>query len=424
MKRTAVLMSIGTRGDIEPFLTLGAFLYHKQWRVIGVFPAQFCEEAARVGIECEGFNPAFLEMLEGSEGKAVMGGKGNWWQRTANLFSLAKKGMRLSREMVGLQHEVLWRERPSLTLFHPKCLYGMIWGMVHPRNTILYSPVPMASHPVDFLGPTYRDDGRRINRLLFTLTVHARAIALKKFSKPYLPLHQGVDFSHRSLTSALREHQHSYYAVSPSLFKRPDEWPATAQITGYHERDKQLDWSPSSALLNFLDTYPAAILVTFGSMTNPEPAKKTRAIIKALGRHGIPAILNTSVGGLQQLSDVPPGIHFVQYIPYDWIFPRVSAVVHHGGTGTTHTALKYGRPSMIVPHIIDQFFWARTIAARELGPEGIPIRKLNEVRFAMGVRALVSEQQYRINAKKTMEVMQLEPKLEDLYQRIVRLADG
>ncbi|MEM9260921.1 MAG: nucleotide disphospho-sugar-binding domain-containing protein [Bacteroidota bacterium] len=424
MKRTAVLMSIGTRGDIEPFLTLGTFLLRKQWRVIGVFPAQFCEEAEEIGLEPVGFDPAFLEMLEGSEGKAVMGGKGNWWQRASSLFRLAKKGMRLSREMMELQHEILWRERPELTLFHPKCLYGMIWGMVHPESTVLYSPVPMASHPVDFLGPTYRDDGRRINRFLFTLTVHVRALALKKFSKPYLPLHQGIDFSHGALTSAFRERQRSYYAVSPSLFERPDEWPVTAQITGYHERDKQRDWSPSPELLRFLDAYPEAVLVTFGSMTNPEPAKKTQAIVAALEQHGIPAILNTSVGGLQQLANAPASIHFVRYIPYDWAFPRVRAVVHHGGTGTTHTALKYGLPSMIVPHIIDQFFWARTIAARELGPEGIPIRKLNVARFAVGVQALVSEQRYRMNARKIMEAMYQEPKLEDLYQQIVVLADG
>lgn len=59
MKRTAVLMSIGTRGDIEPFLTLGAFLLGKQWRVIGLFPEQFCQEAEGMGFECVGFDRAF-----------------------------------------------------------------------------------------------------------------------------------------------------------------------------------------------------------------------------------------------------------------------------------------------------------------------------------------------------------------------------
>lgn len=411
-------MAIGTRGDIEPFLTLGEFLLGKQWRVIGLFPQQFCGEAEAMGMECVGFDPAFLEMLEGAEGKAVMGGKGNWFQRSKSFFRLAKKGMRLSREMMNVQHEVLWREHPDLTIFHPKCLYGMIWGMAHPNSTVLYSPVPVASHPVDFLGPTYRDDGRRINRFLFELTIHARAIAVKKFSKAYMPLHKGLDFSHRSLTLALRENQVSYYAVSPSLFPRPDDWPINAQITGYHERNKQTDWTPTPELLEFLATYPEAILVTFGSMTNSEPEKKTRAIIAALQQHNIPAILNTSVGGLQGLSDAPATVHFVSYIPYDWAFPRISAVVHHGGTGTTHTALKYGLPSMIVPHIIDQFFWARRIAARQLGPEGIPIRKLNEALFAAGVRALTTEKQYLQNAKEISAAMRLEATLEDLYERV------
>ena len=113
-------------------------------------------------------------------------------------------------------------------------------------------------------------------------------------------------------------------------------------------------------------------------MTNPEPEQKTAIILDILERNAIPALINTAAGGLQK----PAGhssklIHFVAQIPYDWIFPKVYAVIHHGGSGTTHSALKNGCATMIIPHIIDQFFWNELIASKGVGPKGMPVKKFS-----------------------------------------------
>jgi len=63
--------------------------------------------------------------------------------------------------------------------------------------------------------------------------------------------------------------------------------------------------------------------------------------------------------------------------PHDWLFPRVSAVVHHGGAGTTAAALRAGVPSVILPFFFDQGFWGRRLAACGLGPPPIPFYRLS-----------------------------------------------
>jgi len=89
-------------------------------------------------------------------------------------------------------------------------------------------------------------------------------------------------------------------------------------------------------------------------MLNPEPEIKTKTIIEIFERNSIPAIINTASGGLVRPEKFDSQlIHFVAQIPYNWIFPKMYGVIHHGGSGTTHLALKHGCATMIIPHIID-----------------------------------------------------------------------
>jgi len=71
-------------------------------------------------------------------------------------------------------------------------------------------------------------------------------------------------------------------------------------------------------------------------------------------------------------------IHFISQIPYEWIFPKVYGVIHHGGSGTTHLGLKYGCVTMVIPYIIDQFVWNEIIDKIGAGPKGIKIGKITE----------------------------------------------
>jgi len=154
-------------------------------------------------------------------------------------------------------------------------------------------------------------------------------------------------------------------------------------------------------------------------MTNSDPAAKTAAVVDALKKLRIPAIIGISGGGLEPLADVPEHVLFVQNVPYDWLFPQVYAVVHHGGSGTTHTAIKYGCPSLVIPHALDQPFWARTIAAKKLGPAGLPIRKLNDGHFEEKLLDLFTNEEYKVNAVRFSELFARESDRDALYRLII-----
>jgi UDP:flavonoid glycosyltransferase YjiC (YdhE family) len=152
-------------------------------------------------------------------------------------------------------------------------------------------------------------------------------------------------------------------------------------------------------------------------MTNPEPEEKTRIIIDVLERNEIPAIVNMASGGL-----VRPGefsselIYFVSRISYDWIFPRVYGVIHHGGSGTTHLALKYACASMIIPHIIDQFVWNKIIYDRGFGPVGVKIGKIT----TQNLEPKIHELFHNIVFKEKAEEIASQMKKEDFREEVLR----
>jgi UDP:flavonoid glycosyltransferase YjiC (YdhE family) len=171
------------------------------------------------------------------------------------------------------------------------------------------------------------------------------------------------------------------------------------KVTGYLERVKTRNWKPSEELSLFLERHPHPLFITFGSMTNPDPIGKTDHILRLLKRHRIPAMINSAAGGLVEPKEYSrEDIHFVTDIPYDWIFPQVRAVIHHGGAGTTHLALKYGRPSMIIPHIPDQHLWNRIISLAGAGPKGPSVSKVASPDFEEKLLDLISNETYQKNA--------------------------
>ncbi|MGH8088726.1 MAG: glycosyltransferase, partial [Stenotrophomonas sp.] len=67
--------------------------------------------------------------------------------------------------------------------------------------------------------------------------------------------------------------------------------------------------------------------------------------------------------------------------PHEALFPRCSIVIHHGGSGTTHSACRAGVPSLVMPFAADQFFWAARlqemgVAAEPLSPKRLDAQTL------------------------------------------------
>jgi UDP:flavonoid glycosyltransferase YjiC (YdhE family) len=179
-------------------------------------------------------------------------------------------------------------------------------------------------------------------------------------------------------------------AYSPSIIPHPADWPKSAHVTGYLSMDTQADWQPSSELNAFLEAGDPPVYIGFGSMAGRNPEQLARLSMEALARSGQRGLLLTGWGGLRT-EWVPDSVFVVEAAPHSWLFPRMAAVVHHGGAGTTAEALRTGVPSVIVPFVFDQFFWGARVKALGLGPDPIPQKRLTADRLASAIRVAVTD---------------------------------
>lgn len=409
---------MGTRGDVEPFLAVGEVLRARGWDVACLFPEQFRGMTEAMGFRFHGFSEEFLKLIDGSDAKEILGGEGGTFSRSKNWFTLARKGMKLARESVEIQHRVQIDEAPDRIIYHPKCNTAIVWGMANPGKAIMLAPIPGLAHAVDDFAPMWKDFGTTINRASYRLINWFKAFAVKKFTKKSARELGVADLSVAAINRAMLETEKTIYTVSPSLFQWPAYWPETAQVVGYFERDKAVGWQPDERLLEFLKTHKKIVFISFGSMTNTKPREKTEAIVNVLRRNNIPAIINTSWGGLTEIDDAPDNVLFVRDVPYDWLYPHIYAVVHHGGSGSTHMALKYGCPSLVVPHALDQPFWASIVNEKGLGPKAVSIKHFSESEFESRLIDLCDNYSYKLNARELSQQMAAEADQGRLYEII------
>ena len=132
-------------------------------------------------------------------------------------------------------------------------------------------------------------------------------------------------------------------------------------------------------------------------MSSRKPEETADLILRALARAKQRAVILSGWGGLHA-ADVPESVFMVDSVPFDWLFPRMAAVVHHGGAGTTSAGLRASVPSIVVPFFGDQPFWGGRVAALGVGPKPIPRRKLTVERLAGAIQTAVTDQAMRQRA--------------------------
>jgi UDP:flavonoid glycosyltransferase YjiC (YdhE family) len=156
------------------------------------------------------------------------------------------------------------------------------------------------------------------------------------------------------------------YGISPSICPEPFDWPATARMCGQWV-GPMAEWRPSVELAAFLEAGEAPLYIGFGSMSGFDVSRMGHAIVEAVA--GRRALLSPGWSGLDRLM-LPQNFHVLHGdTPHDWLFPRVAVAVHHGGSGTTHSACRAGVPSVVLPFAGDQFFWADRLARLGVSPE-------------------------------------------------------
>ncbi len=187
-----------------------------------------------------------------------------------------------------------------------------------------------------------------------------------------------------------RGHGHPFlYGFSPTVVSKPHDWGPDDHVTGAWQVDSPAEAHLSDELETFLAAGPPPVYVGFGSMTTSDPRALTEVVAGAIQRTGHRAVLGSGWVGLgaTQRSE---RILVIGETPHDLLFPRMLAVIHHGGAGTTHTGLRAGVPSLAVPFGADQAFWGNRIAAIGAGPPPIPRRTLTTDRLASAINTMAT----------------------------------
>jgi UDP:flavonoid glycosyltransferase YjiC (YdhE family) len=180
-------------------------------------------------------------------------------------------------------------------------------------------------------------------------------------------------------------------AASPTLVPRQPDLPERIQIVGAWAPPKDPSRrGPSAQLVEFLGSGPPPVVATFGSMGGNRGERWRDIFRQAILETGQRAVIQAGWSGIRGESSEVGRILYTDWVPHDYLFPRASMVIHHGGAGTTHAACRSGVPSIIVCFLNDQPFWARALYRKGIAPRGIAARKLTVSRLAGRIRRVLT----------------------------------
>ncbi|MBI4046588.1 MAG: hypothetical protein HY371_07200 [Devosia nanyangense] len=209
------------------------------------------------------------------------------------------------------------------------------------------------------------------------------------------------------------------YAYSSLVSPRPRDWPKNAIVTGYWQLRDRSDWQPSPEFKKFLAAGEAPVYIGFGSM--PFGAERNTQILKdAVKAWGGRAVVARGWGGINP-ADLPENIFAFEKAPHDKLFQYVSAVVHHGGAGTTSAGLTLGKPTFVVPQTVDQPYWGRRVYELGCGPKPVRLRKLTPETLATALQDLTTNASYRSHAQALGEKLQAEKGTDNAIKVIERV---
>ena len=197
-----------------------------------------------------------------------------------------------------------------------------------------------------------------------------------------LPPHNTASYS-RAVSQLPTLYGFSRYVVPPAV-----DWTERDQIAGYWFLDEQQNWQPPEALARFLESGSPPIYVGFGSMSSSSPQQTIELVTTALKQAGQRGIIAAGWSGAQVQSG-SDHVYIIDKAPHDWLFERVAGIVHHGGSGTTGAALRSGKPSLIIPHMSDQPYWAKRVYELGVGAKPIPRARLTADNLAAGIKTLL-----------------------------------
>lgn len=390
------MLTIGTRGEVQPCIALGLGLQAAGYKVsiathtaFEVFVRDSGLGFSLIDIDIEGF-------LNSKDGHAILD-SGHNPVRTFQIFA------RIVKSLVLQMGTDCWAacQGTDAVLY---TIGGFFFAptIAEELNVPAMGTYPYpASQPTrafpNMFSPIQRNLGGRLNRLTHVMIDALSWIPIRpainkwrqeQLSSPPLGMNYPKQVRQRQMPML--------YGFSPSVVPKPSDWGDHIEITGYWFLDRSANWRPSTDLVAFLEAGPPPIYLGFGSMSTHDPEETADLILQALTRTKQRGVLVKGWGGIAGTST--SDVFVIDRVPFDWLFPQMAAVVHHGGSGTTAAGLRAGIPSVVVPFFMDQPFWGQRVADLGVGPQPIPRKQLSAKRLAAAITTAITDKEMQRRA--------------------------
>jgi len=410
------VLGTGTRGDVQPLLALAISLQQSGYNVRLVSNLGFASLAHGYDLP---FSPIHADIQA-----ALQSDLGRRYLQAGNLLAGLRYFLFQVRQIFLDTMREAWQlcQASDLLVFSLVNPFGYeiaqklgipcIQVQPQPFEPTQAFPLPALSLP---------NLGRPLNRLTYTLFEAATGLLLNPLTRQFR-LEIGLTPSGRG--SPLRQlHQDKVPALlpfSPSVLLPPTDWPAWVHQTGYWFLLPPPHWTPAPALLDFLARESKPLYIGFGSMPDPNRGSQTELVLDALHQCGQRAVLGGGWGGMVA-QDLPETVFLAEDLSFEWLFPHMSALVHHGGAGTTAAGLKAGLPALVIPHFQDQLFWGRRVHALGGGPKPIPRKTLTASKLAESITRMLTDLEMRDKARQVGEKISQEEGLQRALDIILAL---
>ncbi|MFD0491300.1 glycosyltransferase [Saccharopolyspora spinosporotrichia] len=209
------------------------------------------------------------------------------------------------------------------------------------------------------------------------------------------------------------------HGFSPRILPRPSDWRPGIDVVGYWWPHWNPDWQPPAELVDFLESGPPPVFVGFGSMAQGEGERLSEIVTEAVRAARVRAVVQA---GWSELTATGDDVLAIGDVPHEWLFPRMAAVVHHGGAGTTGAGLRAGVPAVTVTVLADQPFWADRLARAGVSPGWVRLKQLSAQRLAELIGQAVSDPAYRRRAREVADGVRAEDGAGRVAEAVAELA--
>jgi UDP:flavonoid glycosyltransferase YjiC (YdhE family) len=213
----------------------------------------------------------------------------------------------------------------------------------------------------------------------------------------------------------------NFFAYSKYLGNVDNDWKCQWDIGGYWFNDAlPYNKDDLERLLGFVkkDSRPT-VFFSLGSCNVDQQDRFAEMLLDICCEHDYKLLIACGwwdIGSQLEKNDIVH--HLKSVIPHNLVFPHCDAIIHHGGAGTTHSAARSGKPQMVVPLILDQFYWNWRVRELGLGPAGVRIKTVSRKQLERKIADLVTNASYREKAHSMGVLIRGEAGLENICRRI------